>query len=132
MALGAPIQTQADYCFTTNTEKWLQPPKVYQGFDVLDGHGIILADDFLCTNTGLVTDIHLWGSWQNELVGTISNFYLFIYSDVPVGPDNPTNYSQPGTLLWHQTFLPGQYLFQRLLHQRLRVLLGPQQQLYRR
>ena len=107
MASSPPAQ--ADYCYTTNTEKWLQPPQVYQGFDVLDSHGIILADDFLCTNAGVVTDIHLWGSWQNDQVGSISNFYLFIYSNVPVGPNNPTNYSQPGTLLWQQTFQPGQY-----------------------
>ncbi len=109
MALGAPVQSQADYCFTTNTVKWLQPPQIYEGVDVQDTHGIVLADDFLCTNTGYITDIHLWGSWSNDLAGSISNFYLFIYSDVPVGPNNPNGFSYPGSLLWHQTFPPGQY-----------------------
>jgi hypothetical protein len=108
MASGAPAQIQ-DYCSTTNIVKWLQPPQVDGGLDVQDTHRIVLADDFLCTNAGLITDIHLWGSWSNNLVGSISNFYLFIYSDVPVGPNNPTGFSYPGTLLWQQTFQPGQY-----------------------
>ena len=27
---------------------------------------LILADDFLCTETGFITDIHIWGSWIND------------------------------------------------------------------
>src|SRR5438132_11123107 len=55
----------------TNVVKWLQgPDPTINGFDVLVGQGkqpgapaIILANDFQCTKTGPITDIHLWTSW---------------------------------------------------------------------
>ena len=28
----------------------------------------ILADDFLCTQSGPITDIHIWGSWLNNVL----------------------------------------------------------------
>ena len=96
-------------CYTTNTEKWLQPPN-FNGVDVQDSQGIVLADDFLCTNTAWITDIYLWGSWWEDQAGPIQNFHIFIYSDVPVGsPSNTLGYSYPGNLLWHETFPAGQF-----------------------
>src|ERR1700733_819441 len=74
LAVEAPAQTQG-FCTTTNGVKFLMPPNVNGGLDVLDTHRIVLADDFLCTNSGFITDIHLWGSWSNDIVGTISTFY---------------------------------------------------------
>ncbi len=101
-------QTQGtNFCNTNNSVKFYMPPMVNGGIDELDTHRIVLGDDFLCTNAGWITAIHLWGSWSNDIVGTITTFYLQIYSDVPPSPTN--NYSQPGTLLWQESFAPGQY-----------------------
>ncbi|KPK49772.1 MAG: hypothetical protein AMK72_03760, partial [Planctomycetes bacterium SM23_25] len=34
--------------------------------------GRILADDWKCTGTGPLNDVHFWGSWKGDLVGTIT------------------------------------------------------------
>jgi len=94
-------------CLETNGVKYLQPPNL-QGLDVWNNGPWLLADDFVCTNSGPVSDIHIWGSWLNNLVDSNSlTFTLGIYDDVPVNPTN--SFSHPGNLLWQQTFAPGQY-----------------------
>lgn len=65
------------------------------GWDVMATQPKILADDWLCTGTGPVTDIHFWGSWQGDRVGQILNAHLSIHANVP-GP----GFSHPGQLLW--------------------------------
>ena len=108
----APAQTLQ--CVETNGYKFIASPQLDGGLDVRDSLGdIALADDFFCNTTGRVTDIHLWGSWVSNVHGTITNFWLGIYDDVPA----VTNFSSgqvtpshPGTnLLWQQSFGPGQY-----------------------
>lgn len=96
-----------------NVVKFRQnPDPTIRGMDVLDswltntGPATLLADDFICTRTGPVTDIHLWGSWLNDLVDYWPTFWVGIWSDVPKTPTTP---SQPGQLLWWQQFSPGQY-----------------------
>lgn len=70
------------------------------GWDVkVDGPNVV-ADDFLCTETGPITSIHFWGSWNNDLIGNLSNIHLSIHSDIPDDPNNPNDYSMPGDLLW--------------------------------
>jgi len=75
----------------------------------------ILADDFNCVTTGLVTDIHIWGSWYHDyLPGNPGNvqFLLTIYSDDPIGSggSDPSNkYSKPDQVLWRKVFAPGQF-----------------------
>ncbi|HXR03568.1 MAG TPA: hypothetical protein VN836_02545 [Verrucomicrobiae bacterium] len=101
--LSAPAQTQ---CVDTNVPKYLQPPNP-TGYDVLNSGPWVLADDFICTNSGPITDIHIWGSWLNDNHGTITNFWLGIYDDVPVNPNNPN--SHPGNLLWSESFPIGQF-----------------------
>jgi hypothetical protein len=90
------------------------------GMDVLNAAGLLstgsavwLADDWRCTQTGPVTDIHLWGSWYEDMVpenpsGTHGDFLLSIYSDVPAAI-SPTGYSMPGEYLWGVAFGPGSY-----------------------
>jgi hypothetical protein len=88
-----------------NTVKYVQWPKIIGGYDVYDRAVIFLADDFPCTNTGPITDIHVWCSFLNDAF-TNPPIWLGIWSDVPaVG----TNISHPGLLLWQQTFTPTQY-----------------------
>jgi hypothetical protein len=78
------------------------------GLDVLAGPTMhagafretFLADDFRCTSTGPVTDVHIWGSFNQDIVlGTQPpRVSLAIYADVPAGPGVP--FSHPGQLLW--------------------------------
>jgi len=53
----------------------------------------VLADDFRCTQTGPITDIHIWGSWLNDQVFTGVQFKLSIHADQPAtptgGPSHP-------------------------------------------
>jgi hypothetical protein len=60
------------------------------GWDVCLMHQFI-ADDFMCTETGPITDIHFWTSWQQDNVGWIEGWYVAIYSD---------DHGWPGTSLW--------------------------------
>lgn len=106
-AATARAQTQ---CIITNGVKYLQPPNL-AGYDISDGSGFVLADDFVCTNTGPITDIHIWGSWLDDVHGVITNFIIGIYSDVPAGTNAtgaPTP-SHPGDLLWSESFAIGQF-----------------------
>jgi hypothetical protein len=112
-SLSAPAQTLP--CVETNGVKFLLPPNIDGGLDVKDSRdNIVLADDFSCNTTGPITDIHLWGSWLSDNHGTITNFWLGIYNDVPAvtnflnGQITP---SHPGAnLLWQQSFGLGQYV----------------------
>ncbi|MCC6679571.1 MAG: hypothetical protein IT445_01600 [Phycisphaeraceae bacterium] len=69
-----------------------------------------LADDFQCTQTGPITDVHIWGSWLQDQMPPVpmhGTFILAIYSDIPAGTIAP--WSMPGELLWRQQFKPGEY-----------------------
>jgi hypothetical protein len=46
----------------------------------------VLADDFRCTQTGPITDIHIWGSWLDDQVFTGVQFKLSIHADQPATP----------------------------------------------
>jgi hypothetical protein len=69
-----------------------------------------LADDWQCSQTGLITDIHFWGSWRDMNgdgsgdVGVIDSFLISIHADIPAGTGG-IPYSRPGTALrlWNIT-----------------------------
>jgi hypothetical protein len=71
-----------------------------EGWDVVatmgyDTHpGIVTADDFMCTESGRITDIHLWGSWLYDVDMPIQGFFLSIHDNIPGPP------SMPGAELW--------------------------------
>ena len=100
-----------DYMVDLDALKWLQIPE--QGKEGVDVNNTFnqLADDFVCTASGPITDIHIWGSFRDDILplegpgGLI--FRLSIWSDVPAGADVP--YSHPGQLLWAKAFHPAQY-----------------------
>jgi len=81
------------------------------GFDVafLDGNSnpAVLADDWRCSESGWVEDLHFWCSWREDIVGQIASIEARIYSNDPDGPEG--YYSAPDQLLWQQTFLAGQF-----------------------
>jgi hypothetical protein len=102
---------------------WPQVPDLSQtGFDVNATNtpqgvpGYVLGDDFRCTSTGPITDIHIWGSWLNDVLpggaaapGNAANvtFTLRLMTDVPVSAQN--TFSHPGTVLWTGVFGPNQF-----------------------
>ena len=93
--------------------KWVQLPDLSEtGIDVKASPPNTIADDFNCTSKNKITNIHLWGSWLNDVppinpsFGSLDViFHLGIREDLPVGdPRNPHGYSVPGDLLWEHDF----------------------------
>lgn len=78
------------------------------GWDVLATAPKVLADDWVCRESGPVSDVHLWGSWRQDMIGQISNVHLSIHNNLL--PDTTTPYSRPGDLLWEQDFRPDQFI----------------------
>ncbi len=68
---------------------------------------LTLADDWRCTQTGPVSDVHLWNWYYSDLHAVITNIHISIHDDVPQDAINP--YSHPGSLLWQGDFKPGQF-----------------------
>jgi hypothetical protein len=95
-----------------DTYKWEQLPDLrHTGIDVEATGPYLLADDFLCTEPGRISEIHVWGSWLNDYLPFGTNprgvdFILSIHKDIPSGPGG---YSQPGAVLWYQMFLPADF-----------------------
>ncbi len=93
------------------------PDLTTTGMDVLDGpintlpgtgeyYEKFLADDWLCTESGAVTDIHFWGSHNEDLHLTDTpQFSLVIYDNIPAS-DSSTGYSMPGLPLWDAYMTP--------------------------
>jgi hypothetical protein len=78
------------------------------GWDVNATEPMVLADDWRCSQTGPVSDIHFWGSWMNDEVGEITNIHVSIHSDVPADPPG-VPFSHPGPPLWERDYSPGQF-----------------------
>ncbi|MBN1796579.1 MAG: hypothetical protein JW804_07895 [Sedimentisphaerales bacterium] len=97
--------------------KWEQKPDLSTaGMDIRldrnDGIPRIMADDFQCTTTGRITDVHFWGSWKYDAKETITRIHLSIHSDDPVGPggtDPQNTYSKPDLLLWEMDFFDNDF-----------------------
>jgi hypothetical protein len=74
---------------------------------------LALGDDWMCTETGPVEDIHFWASFKDDILppggpGSL-RFQLFIWSDFPGPP------STPDSILWMQLFLPGSYVVNQVV-----------------
>jgi len=81
-----------------------------------------LADDFPCHQRGLITDIHIWGSWKDDVLPQDTagqagpgkaTFILGIWDDIPATGPAQGEHSRPGTLLKDFVFTPGQYQVRR-------------------
>jgi hypothetical protein len=66
-----------------------------------------LGDDWQCSETGTVNDIHFWTSWFWDDPIPISEIFIQIWSNNPVGP---YGWSEPLDLLWERSFVPGQFI----------------------
>lgn len=82
---------------------WPQLPDP-QGWDVNMTWPKVLADDWRCTQTGPVTDIHFWFSWMQDRQAPIEWIDISIHADIPA---TPTQHSMPGELLWARRVFPG-------------------------
>ena len=75
------------------------------GWDVNATFPNVLADDWQCSQTGWIWDIHFWGSWLGDVFGSITLFHLSVHADIPAGTgEPPIDYSRPGNLLWEHDF----------------------------
>ncbi len=104
----------------TDPAKWVQLPDLNPtGINIYATKPQVLADDFLCTQTGPITDVHIWGCWFNgylpqEPTGgnpSASNvsFTLSLHADIPANTQGGPGYSMPGEPLWVKIFEPGQF-----------------------
>jgi hypothetical protein len=93
--------------------KWSQPPVVttdiplpfYNGWNEVSWYGgeylnPIVADDWVCTTTNPVTDIHWWGSFSNWNSSTPPHqlpdaFFISFWTDTPSIPGQPGSFSHP-------------------------------------
>jgi len=71
---------------------------------------LMLADDWLCTQTGPIHDIHLWFSWQRDYQWPIESVRVSIFGDVPDPDGSGPLYSHPGLELWSQDFSPSELI----------------------
>jgi hypothetical protein len=78
------------------------------GWDIDVVPGNSAADDWQCSQSGFVDDIHFWYSWEQDVVGVISKIAATIWSNTPAG-QSPTGFSIPGNVLWTRDFYPGQF-----------------------
>jgi hypothetical protein len=100
----------------TEPAKWVQfPDETYYGIDVNASYNYILADDFECTESGPIKDIHIWASWLFDYLpygrADSVKFTLSIHADIP-DTSSPTGYSMPGDVLWYMDFHPGEFTVQ--------------------
>jgi hypothetical protein len=77
-----------------------------EGWDVFAVYPKTLADDWQCSRTGPVLDIHFWGSWKDldgipetdDYQTPMPWFQLSIHRNIPADADTP--WSRPGDLVW--------------------------------
>ncbi|MHC1707083.1 MAG: GEVED domain-containing protein [Bacteroidales bacterium] len=69
------------------------------------------ADDFLCTESGAINHIRLWGSFASDILPMLGptgdTIQLIIHADIPAG--GQAAYSRPGQVLWSRIYPPGTY-----------------------
>jgi hypothetical protein len=137
---AAPVPAETQAALQSKADlKWIQMPDLDPtGMDVsgtcpgFSGQCDVLADDFLCDETGAVTEIHVYGSWFEDMYpygdpGQVS-FVLSIHADVPAGID--AQYSHPGELLWMRQFAPGEFDYIPVAGGLLEGFFDPVQQFY--
>lgn len=77
---------------------------------VAPGAVLVLADDFLCTASGPITNIHIWISFKGDTEVTIDTVHLSIHNDIPTN-QSPFEYSVPDVpALWETDLGPGQFM----------------------
>ncbi|HHI03468.1 MAG TPA: hypothetical protein ENL22_08100 [candidate division Zixibacteria bacterium] len=127
--LGGHPEGAGTDCATTTCEvvpdtpkNWYQEPDLSElGMDVNVTYPMyVLADDFECTENAPITEIHIWGSWFEDIYpgadppsieGDPGNvrFHISIHADVPAG--SIEEWSMPGPMLADWIFEPGEFIY---------------------
>ena len=77
------------------------------GLDVSFEKPRMLADDWLCTETGPVRDIHFWVSHREDEVPALIGLNVEIFANIPA----PTGgFSKPGESLWQGDLFAGDFV----------------------
>ena len=94
---------------TNHKMHWPQLPDPI-GYDVNFTFPKVLADDWRCTESGPVDDIHFWMSTADDVDPRqyMGDIHASIHLDVPISDTNP-GFSYPGDRLWHRDFNPTEY-----------------------
>ncbi len=80
------------------------------GWDVDMTAPNILADDWQCSQSGPVTDVHFWFSWWQDLTWEIDSIHVSIHENIPdPDPTDPNTFSMPGQPLWERDFFMGEF-----------------------
>jgi len=83
---------------------WPQLPDP-NGWDVYATAGlsqypwVSVADDWRCSETGYIRDIHFWGSWFGDIVGEIDHFIIGVAANIPPEQNPNGQWSIPGETL---------------------------------
>jgi hypothetical protein len=115
-ALDGEVEDHEVWIEEETSSKWLQSPDLSPtGVDVQVTEPWVLADDFLCTQQGRITQILIWGSWSNDYLpygndAGAAIFRLSFHDDIPDSA-SALGYSMPGDVLWWREFFPGQFDF---------------------
>ncbi|UCE59369.1 MAG: hypothetical protein JSU63_18245, partial [Phycisphaerales bacterium] len=106
---GSPTAGRA----TRSELKWQQLPDlgptsmvVFAQSPHAAGTDVVAANDFLCTVTGPITEIHVWGGWYQDWLPADLTFVLSIHDNVSGGDGGP------GDLLWLREFSSGEFTVQ--------------------
>ena len=75
-----------------------------------------IQDDFMCSWSGPINDVHFWVSWEGDRTGGLTNISwidIGFLPDVPADPLDPLSFSHPGASLygnplWAQRFITGE------------------------
>lgn len=76
------------------------------GIDVAFNTPQVLADDWRCSETGPVSDVHFWFSSFNDITPDVQQVHISIHENIPA---DPGGFSQPGALLWERDFFPTEF-----------------------
>jgi hypothetical protein len=103
-AIGLAVPAMADWDIGDPHKMHYPQLPDPNGWDVNATYYIGVADDWMCSGTGPVEDIHFWGSWLGDMPDMIEFFHVQIWSNVPDPDGEGPEYSHPGELLWHYDF----------------------------
>ncbi|MEF8874037.1 MAG: hypothetical protein V5A88_05130, partial [Candidatus Thermoplasmatota archaeon] len=88
---------------------------VYASINTTNTPNGYIADDWKCSSTGPVSEIHFWGAWRNDSASSIDNFEIKIAKDTPDNlvwtrtfEQSEFNVTGPfvGNASWHNPFAP--------------------------
>jgi hypothetical protein len=69
-----------------------------------------MLDDWKCSKTGPVSDVHFWVSWKGDSPSNIIFIDLEIWTDMPEGDqNNKLGYSYPDQEVWSTRLAPGDW-----------------------